>query len=102
MITDRMQASLLYRYFAADEDCGDQIELSQWQWPWREIFLHTERIAGQYDGVILGMDGREFLRRGVEAAAGNDEEAARLWWATILDSTQPIHYPTLAELARNR
>lgn len=101
MITDRMQASLLFRYFASDEDCGDQIDLSQWQWPWREILLHTERIAGQYDGVIVGMDGREFLRRGVEAAAGNDEEAARLWWATILDSTQPIHYPTLAELAES-
>jgi hypothetical protein len=99
MITDRMQASLLYKYFATDEECGDQIDLSLWKWPWKEILLHTERISGQYDGVIIGLDGREFLRRGVEAAAGNDEEAARLWWATILDSTQPLHYPTLAELA---
>lgn len=101
MITDRMQASLLYRYFATDEECADEIELSCWRWPWREVFLHAERISAQYGGVIIGMTGRELLRKAVEAAAGSDEEAVRAWWATILDSTEPIHYPTLAELAES-
>lgn len=99
MITDRMQANLLYRFFALDEDCGDQIDLALWKWPWREIYLHAEREQDAYDGVILGRGGREHLRTAVKLVAGSDEEAARLWWATIQDSTEPIHYPTLAELA---
>jgi len=99
MITDRMQANMLYRYFIQDEDCADQIDLSLWKWPWREIFLHAERESDAYGGVILGVGRREFLRQAVNLVAGSDEDASRVWWATIQDSTEEIHYPTLAELA---
>lgn len=99
MITDRIQANLLYRYFAAGEECADQIDLALWKWPWREIYLHAEREQDAYGNVVIGVGGREYLRTAVRLVAGQDEEAARLWWATIQDSTEPVHYPTLAELA---
>ena len=99
MITERMQANLLWRYFTTDADCGAEIDLSLWRWPWREIFLHAEREESQLGGVILGQTGRDYLRNAVNLVAGADEEAARQWWHTIQESTEPIHYPTLAELA---
>lgn len=101
MITDRIQANLLYRYFATNDDCGAQIDLILWKWPWREIFLHAEREQDAYGGVVLGHSGRDYLRTAVKLVAGADEDAARLWWSTIQESTEPIHYPTLAELAES-
>ena len=99
MITERMQANLLWRYFTTGDDCGAEIDLSLWRWPWREIFLHAEREERQYGDVIQGMTGRAILRQAVNRVAGADEEAANQWWHTIQESTEPIHYPTLAELA---
>jgi putative DNA primase/helicase len=99
MITERMQANLLYRFFVQGEDCGNQINLADWRWPWREIFLHAEHEQDTYNGVIIGVTGRGFLRDAVKLVAGNDEEAARIWWATIQDSAEAPHFPTLAEIA---
>lgn len=99
MITDRMQASLLHRYFVENEDCIDEIDLSLWRWPWRELFLLAEREEQQLGGVYLGQSGADFLRAAAKTLAGDDSEQLREWMNIIHASAEPIHYPTLAELA---
>lgn len=92
MITERMQKRLLYQALIEQSIESTEIELDGWVWPWREIMLASER-----DDAISVIGGR--LGYALRLLAGDDREQAQDWRREIEDANEPIHFPTLAEIA---
>ncbi|MCO5245502.1 MAG: AAA family ATPase [Anaerolineae bacterium] len=93
MLSQRMQCNLLYRYFVMREPVT--IEPNALVEPWRQIFLLAEREERDY-WVIEGYDP---LRSAALTIANKDRDVAQRWIDAIYASAEPIHFPTLAEMA---
>lgn len=98
MITERMQKRLLYQAFLADEDASidsidpDEIDLAGWVWPWSELFLRAYRWLGP-------LDRNSALYEAARGLADKDSEQSRRWLQDIRECSEPMHFPTLAEIA---
>lgn len=91
MITERMQKRLLYQCLVEESISSTDIDLAGWVWPWREVLLLAER--GEVDFVI-GSKLNEAL-----AMVAGDRDKAREWKFEIDEAGEPLHFPTLAEIA---
>ena len=54
MLSQRMQANLLYRWFVTDEEM-DRPEENRLLEPWRSIFRTAEADIDMNEGLILGL-----------------------------------------------
>ena len=66
MLSQRMQANLLYRWFVTDEEM-DRPEENRLLEPWRSIFRTAEADIDMNEGLILGLSCADFMVRGVHA-----------------------------------
>ena len=93
MITERMQKRLVYQALVEGSIESTAIDLTGWVWPWREILLMSERpevdAQAQFGGRLLPA---------LNMVANGDRDQAREWKADIEDSSEPIHFPSLAEI----
>ena len=86
-----MQKRLLYQVLVEESVESASIDLAGWVWPWREVLLLAER--GEVDFVIGSK-----LNEALVMVAG-DRDKAREWKLEIDDAGEPLHFPTLAEIA---
>jgi hypothetical protein len=87
-----MQKRLLYQALVEQSIESTEIELDGWTWPWRELVLASER-----DDARLIHGGR--LTYALRMVAGNDADRGREWKTEIEDANEPLHFPTLADIA---
>lgn len=100
MLSQRMQANLLYRWFVTDEEM-DRPEENRLLEPWRSIFRTAEADIDMNEGLILGLSRADFMVRGVHAVCNGDETQAQTLIDAIYASAAPLRFPTLSELAAN-
>lgn len=93
MITERMQKRLLAQALIDGSLESTEIDLAGWTWPWREILLASERDEAR---IVVG-GGR--LHYALRMVAGNDAEQMRDWQYAIEEAGEPLHFPSLAEIA---
>lgn len=98
MLSQRMQANLLYRWFLTDEkmEAPEEAKLGE---PWRSILRVTGRNIEQYEGVHIGWGRADFLREAVKEVCSGDELQAQVLVDQVYGSAAPVHFPTLAEVA---
>lgn len=99
MITERGMARTLHRLFQeyADVPEADR-RFETWPDPWRTIGLIAERIDNSGYGDAL-----RSAHAGVLSAAlrNYDDSQADELMARIIAAAEPVHFPTLAEIAEN-
>lgn len=93
MITERMQKRFLYQVLVEESMDSEEIDLTRWTWPWREILLTAERPHKYAINERMG------LRDALLVVADDNEETAREWRHEIEDANEPMSFPTLADIA---
>ena len=73
MITERMQKRFLYQVLVEESMDSEEIDLTRWTWPWREILLTAERPHKYAINERMG------LRDALLVVADDNEETAREW-----------------------
>jgi len=92
MITERMQKRLLYQALVEGSIDSQEIDLTGWVWPWREILLASDRPEVEAQAWATG---RLFPALRLVASDGDQ---AREWKYAIEEASEAIHFPSLAEI----
>jgi hypothetical protein len=92
MITERMQKRLLYQAFIENTLDSTEFEIAGWSWPWSELLLRAERNLG-------ALDGHSALFESARSLADKGTDDAHTWMREIEDAAEPLHFPTLADIA---